>query len=201
MLVGPKTIVRLPVNCVERGRWAYRSSAFATAPHAAYPDLRRAQARHRASGAQAQVWAEVAAKSQRLEVASPTEAAQELYVSRAPALEDYAQALPRLDGQSGALVACGGTVVCLDYVGRSDVFAGLYAKLLRGYALEAVEVGAKPVSKAALARFLRAVSGAERHLDRPVGLGSEARLGGEVIGAELEAFGELVALSAYPLAA
>jgi hypothetical protein len=44
---------------------------------------------------------------------------------------------PRLDGQSGVLVGIGGRLVCLDYVLRSDVFAGLYLKLLRGYALTA----------------------------------------------------------------
>jgi hypothetical protein len=36
----------------------------------------------------------------------------------------------RLDGQSGVVVGVAGGIACLDYVSRSDVFAGLYLKLL-----------------------------------------------------------------------
>jgi len=41
----------VPVHCVERGRWAYRSQRFAPAAHAAAPELRR----HKG---QAEAWAE-----------------------------------------------------------------------------------------------------------------------------------------------
>src|SRR2546422_678881 len=44
----------VPVHCVERGRWAYRSQRFAPAAHAASPELRR-------HNGQAEVWAEVSA--------------------------------------------------------------------------------------------------------------------------------------------
>jgi hypothetical protein len=60
----------------------------------------------------------------------PTEAAKAMYVSHRVSLDEYAQALPRLDGQSGVVVGVAGGIACLDYVSRSDVFAGLYLKLL-----------------------------------------------------------------------
>ena len=56
----------VPVNCVERGRWSYRSEQFAPAPRAAHPQMRR---KSREAG-QASVWAEISAKSARLDAAS-----------------------------------------------------------------------------------------------------------------------------------
>jgi hypothetical protein len=91
----------------------------------------------------------VSAKSARLAADSPTRAAEEMYVQRSASLEEYVEALPRLDGQAGAIVGIAGELVCLDYVSRSEVFAGLYLKLLRGYALSAIE---RPLDKPATRR-------------------------------------------------
>ena len=126
----------MPVSCVERGRWSYRSELFAPAPRTAYPDLRRAK---REGGGQSDVWSNVAAKSARLDAWSPTDASEEMYVKRGASLEEYVAKLPRSEGQCGSIVCLAGRVVCLDFVGRSDVYAGLYSKLLRGYALDAIE--------------------------------------------------------------
>src|SRR5215213_5599213 len=108
-LVPAKARTVVAVSCVERGRWAYRSRArdtvsqasvrsFTPAPRAAYPDLRRAK---HEGAAQGEVWQSVAAKAARLDAHSPTEAAEELYVSRAAPLERFLAALPRHDGQCG----------------------------------------------------------------------------------------------------
>ena len=120
-------------------------------------------------------------------------------MSRSSSLDEYVQALPRLDGQSGVLVGIGGRLVCLDYVSRSDVFAGLYLKLLRGYALDAIEspVG-RPLSKTAVGRFLGELELAERTRRPAPGLGEEDLLEGYVVGSELTADGEVVALSVFP---
>ena len=139
VFVEAHSTARILVTCVERGRWRYRSRAFASASRVGYPQLRRLQAEHRDRGSQQMVWAEVAATSARNGMASPTEAAEELYHAHAPTLEEYAHALPRLPGQSSCLVAIAGTIDSLDVVRRSDVLAGLHPKLLRGYALEELD--------------------------------------------------------------
>ena len=192
-LVAAGMTVRIDANCVEHGRWSWRSRTFAPAPRVAYPALRRAKL----DGGQEAVWSSVAAKSVRMNAFSPTDAAEALYDSRAGSLDEYTVALPRLDGQSGALVAVAGKVVCLDYVSRSDVFAGLYAKLLRGYALDALErPKAKPLRARAVDEFLQALGDRRGALYHLPGLGSATRVLGAVAGQELVAEGEIVALNA-----
>jgi hypothetical protein len=194
VLVEAGASLKIPVHCVERGRWAYRSRSFTPAPRAAYPSLRKAQRE-----GQSAVWAEVGAKSHRMQSLSLTEAAEQLYADHRSSLDEYLQALPRLDGQAGVLVGIAGRLVCLDYVSRSEVFAGLYLKLLRGYALEAIETPVdKPLRKAAVGRFLGELELAQRTSGPAIGLGERGELTEYAVGSELVLDGEVVALTAFP---
>ncbi len=187
--------VALPVHCVEHGRWSRPTASFAPSPNLAYPKLRAA--RHRGGG-QSEVWASVAAKAERLDAHSPTGAQDAIYRKRRPMLDLYLQKLPRLDGQSGALIGIAGQIVCLDYVSRPDVFAGLYAKLLRGYALDAMETPEeRSIRKSAVERFLGRIDREAVQLVEPVGIGTSASYAGKVRGMELSAHGELIAMTAF----
>jgi hypothetical protein len=195
-LVGGRSRTSLPVDCVEHGRWAYRTRVFASADRVAYPEQRRL--RH-AGGGQGEVWANVSAKAARHAARSATDAQEAIYEKRATTLDEYLSALPRLDGQSGVLVGIGGVIACLDYVGRADVFAGLYAKLLRGYALDATERPVpKRLARRAVESFLHGIERAPRRLAPAVSLGSESRFAGPILGIELIAHGEIVCLTAFP---
>jgi hypothetical protein len=198
ILVPAQSKLEIPAKCVEAGRWGYRSRDFAPAPRAAYPELRRI--RHDLGRpSQPHVWAEIDAKSARLGTHSPTRAAEEMFVRRADSLDQYLQALPRLDGQAGVLVGIAGELVCLDYVSRSEVFAGLYLKLLRGYALSAIERPVdKPLRRRDIGRFLGELELAKRHRRPAVGLGEEGVLTEYAVGSELTVDGEVVALSSFP---
>ena len=193
ILVEARSTLKIPVNCVEQGRWAWGSARLAPAPQTAYPELRLAL-RH----GQHAVWESVAAKQGRFAVHAPTGAAEAIYRSRDAELDEYLRALPRLPGQAGALVAIAGRVCCLDYVSRSEVFAGLYRKLLRGYALDALERPVeRPLSKAAVGRFLGELELADRAWRPAVGLGEEGRFAGYAVGSELVVEGEVLALGAF----
>jgi len=195
-LVAAKSRAVVAVSCVERGRWAYRSQAFAPAPRAAYPDLRRAK---HEGAAQREVWQSVAAKAARLDAHSPTEAAEELYVARAAPLEKFLVALPRRDGQCGAVACIGGRVTCVDWVSRSDAWASLHAKLVRGYALDAIEQPRRaPFPSRALAMIALALARAQRFAAPAGTVGEVRRVEDErVVGSELAARGEVVALTAF----
>jgi hypothetical protein len=198
ILVAAGTKLEIPAKCVEQGRWGYRSRRFAPAPRVAHPELRRL--RHDlGTPSQQAVWGEVSAKSARLGVRSATGAAEQMYVDRRASLDEYVQSLPRLDGQAGVIVGIAGELVCLDCVSRSDVFAGLYLKLLRGYALSAIERPIdRPLRRRDLGRFLGELELAKRDHRPAVGLGQEGALTEYVVGSELVLDGEVVALSAYP---
>ena len=136
------------------------------------------------------MWADISAKQARLAVVSPTDASEQMYLAQSVSLDEYEQALPRLDGQSGVIVGIGGRLVCLDFVSRSDVFAGLYHKLLRGYALDAIESRSdRPLSNAAVGRFLGELELAS---------GEAPTFEGYAVGTRLVVGGETIALSAFP---
>src|ERR1700755_2929353 len=81
VLVAAGRSLRVPVSCVEHGRWdgARRHEAFTPAPQAAYPSLRAMK--NRAAHARVAT-GEVAAKSSRLDVASTTGATHDIYEDR-----------------------------------------------------------------------------------------------------------------------
>jgi hypothetical protein len=144
-LVAAKSETKIPVSCVEQGRWHAQSARFEAARHAAYPDLRLRKAEQLSAEpmargvAQSAVWEEVAAKAGRHGVHSPTGAAADIYRSREDALSDLRRAFPLVPGQCGALLALGGDRLCLDYLSRPAAFARLYPKLVDGYLLDALE--------------------------------------------------------------
>ena len=202
VLVAARSETRIPVSCVEEGRWSQRSASFAAARHHAYPALRRRKAETLAAepmalgAAQAAVWEEVSAKSARLGVHSPTRAQADVFAARERDLDGLRSAFPLQPGQSGAAVAVGGGV-CVDYVSRPDAFARLYPKLLDGYLLDALDAPAAS-AHAPLESFVVAVERAARSRRRSVGLGDDVRVRGDgVVGGALELDGELIQLSAF----
>lgn len=187
VLVPAKTSTPIGVNCVERGRWGDQGTQFSAAPRAAHP-----AGRHAARlGGQGAVWSEIAQKSARLDAVSTTEAAAEMYLSRATSLSEYLGALPRVAGQCGSIVSIGGRIVCLDYVSRSEVYAGLHAKLVRGYALDALEhQGEAPFPHDYARLFIERIGRAERR--------NGELLGRNLVGTEVVVAGETVSLSVLP---
>jgi hypothetical protein len=205
VLVPAASETRIPVSCVEEGRWSSRGAAFAPARHAAYPELRRRKAERLSAAplalgaAQGEVWQAVADKSARHAVRSETGAQADIFAAREDALAALRDAFPLQPGQSGALLALAGGRLCLDYVSRPDAFARLYPKLLDGYLLDAIEaLDAKAASAGDLERFLMAVAAADRSRRRSPGLGDDVRVRGEgVVGSGLELERELIQLSAF----
>jgi hypothetical protein len=202
---------RVPVSCVEAGRWDGRrhGEEFRSSPQAAYPELRHAKNRHVrervAAGMapraeQGQVWADVAYKSARHGVRSPTGAMHDVYEARRSRLGDLTGAVRRRDGQLGALVSIGGRFVVLDWVGRDDVFADLFGPLVQGYALDALEANdASAPSLEDAQGFVDLILGTDAAGARSIGLGLDLRFAADgVAGCGLATDGELVQLTAFP---
>jgi hypothetical protein len=202
VLVAAQSETRIPVSCVEEGRWRTRSSHFGAARHAAYPELRRRKAERLSAAplergaAQGEVWQALAEKAGRLGVHSPTGAQADVFSMYEHDLGLMRSAFPLQPGQSGAALVVG-EEVCLDYVSRPEAFARLYPKLLEGYLLDALEKADSPPA-GDLDAFLAAV--AEGALSRrpSAGVGDDIRLRGErTVGSGLELDGELLQFCAF----
>jgi len=204
VLVAACSETRIPVSCVEEGRWASRSAAFAPARHPACPELRRHKAQLLSAEplarglAQSEVWSEVRSKIDRLEAASPTGAQADVFTSRNDELARLRHAFPLAPGQSGAVFALG-DAMCLDYVSRPEAFALLYPKLLDGYLLDAIErLDGSPARLEQVEELATRVEAANRSRRPSASLGEDVRLHGSgVVGSGLELEGELIQLCAF----
>lgn len=151
-LVAPGKSLKLPVTCVEAGRWQHErhSEDFVVAPQAAHPELRRRkneQVRAEMAAArepradQQKVWEEVAATAARHGVASGTGAMHDVFERHRATLDEAAERVPMHCSQVGMLAAMAGRFVVLDYVSDVEAFASLQARLVQGYALDALDLG------------------------------------------------------------
>lgn len=150
---------------------------------------------------QGAVWDEVALMSDRMGVASDTGAMHDIYDGRGDRLDESCSAVHLQDGQTGALVCINGRPTVLDHVSRPEAFAALHAPLVRGYALEALDVvGASPPAEREPAdAFLQTVLRARTTEHDGIGLGRDVRFAeAGVAGAGLVAGDELVQLTAFP---
>jgi hypothetical protein len=205
VLIAAASETRIPVSCVEQGRWSARSAFFGAARHTAYPELRRRKAERLSADplslgvAQAEVWEALAEKATRHGVRSATGAQADIFRGRDSELAALRRAFPLQPGQSGALFALGRRRLCLDYVSRPDAFVQLYPKLLEGYLLDASErLDGRAASQATLESFLSGAEAAIRSRRRSAGLGDDLRLrAGGIVGSGLDYRDELVQLSAF----
>lgn len=212
VLVGARSALQVPVSCVEAGRWdgARHGEEFTPAPHAAYPSLRslknraarvNAVAGETPRAAQGEVWDDVARKSVRMNVASPTGAMHDIYADRRDRLSAFRGAIDLHDGQTGALVFVAGRPVVLDHVSRPDVYAALHGPLVEGYALDALEAGEQPapVDRDRADTFMQVVLEARISEHDGIGLGRDVRFASlAATGTGLVAGDELVQLTAFP---
>jgi hypothetical protein len=204
VLVEAQSELRIPVSCVEEGRWRSVSATFGRSPQISHAELRRRKAealaaRPLARGAsQGEVWDAVRQKAARMHVSSPTGASADIYRAYERDLRALEDAFPAQPGQCGAVLGLGAEL-CLDLVSRPDAFARLWPKLRAGYLLDALErLDGEPTGERRLQGFLRAVAAAEPARQPSAGLGEDVRLrGAGVIGSGLELEGELVQLSAF----
>ncbi len=213
MLVPAGAKLTVPVSCVEAGRWdgTRHGEAFRPAPQAAYPSLRRMKNVHAAQAVQAgaaaradqaAVWAEVADRGSRHAAPAPTQAMHDVFEHRRRDLDAMTAAIEMRCSQTGMLAWVGDRFAVLDRVSRPEVLESLFAPLVQGYALDALET-AKPQTPPSVEE---AGAFLERVLAVPVvehdglGLGRSIRVapGAAMSGAGVLVDGEVVQLSVFP---
>jgi hypothetical protein len=209
LVAGGKRLT-IPVSCVEQGRWAYRSPEFTAAKRTLFAQARarkvqsvsdalRTRGERRAN--QSQVWADVAAKANALRVESETLAMSDIYLGRDAQIDTYVRTFRALPAQRGAVVAVAGKVVGIELFDSAAAFSRYLEKLVRAYALDAIEgnAGERSAPSEGDARaFLDRIGTTDTQRYKALGEGDDLRLTGHgIAGGALAANGRLVHLAAF----
>jgi hypothetical protein len=201
--------VRVPVYCVEAGRWTETTAQFSTKENLGTWSL-RSNAQASAPAAQESIWGEVEKMQAKAGARSATGAYQDIYEdrklnARLQALEAGLKNVPSLAaGTVGAICALGGRVLSMDVFADASAFQQLWPKILRASALSAVTAAAEE-SAGHMTRdnawsFLEQVSDLRFSQEKGVDLGVEVRAAGRGITASaLVHDGVVLHLSAFPL--
>lgn len=158
---------------------------------------------------QSQVWNEIEQKSARLQARSATSAMGDIFERQANAVEAFVRGLPVVEHQVGAVFILNGEPRGVDLFDSPQTFRSLMPKILRGYALDAIDRRSNPLpdvssstahpgTKTVAEAFVRQVLDAPRTQFAAPGLGHTWRLfAPQVAGGALMANGNLVHLSAF----
>jgi hypothetical protein len=207
MLVGAASTQRVPVACVEAGRWDPRGDGepMSPSPQAASPRLRairRAASRRGRTprgDAQKAIWEEIDEIARRHSVSSSSRSMHDVYEARRERLDVLAGPIVPQDGQVGALVAIGGRFVVLDYVSDPAAWSALARQLVQGYALDALDARELDSPSDADAReFLDLLWRAPRRDHAAAGIGRNAQFDfGRLAGSDLSWEDETIAATAF----
>jgi hypothetical protein len=188
VLVGPgKT--RIPVTCVEAGRWDSGPTGFRTGSYETM-NLRAMKMAgiHVSSKTigdrlrkfladQGKVWGSVRGTSNLHRVSSPTMAMFDIYSSRevSRSLNDITSGIELPNEASGAVIGIGGRVVACDLFENSAVFSRMWPRLLQSYALSAIGGKGLPPSLEAAESFVMRPWRTTPNATPSVGLGDDVR--------------------------
>lgn len=217
LILPARSKTRIPVSCMEHGRWHTQTARFSHGLHYSPSKVRRHARRHEAAhagmaeaadpcvlaGAQGDVWNQIADYSAQLGAGSETGALDHLYEARSLDLEAWTKRFPWVDDQIGILAFLGDQPLGMDVVGGHRLYARLHRRLVSGYVMDAFaarEAGNWPEpSRSAAERFRQRVDGAARTRAPTVGKGTYGVLSGDVVGGELGLERRLAHLSAFPI--
>jgi len=137
LVLAPRSRARVPVFCVEHGRWS-GGAAFESAHAMGHVELRKLAL----SGDQGKVWSEVARSNARLGTQSRSDtyraAARKLGGDAGPLARRILDRLAAAPGVAGLAVAIDGEVVAVEWFGSPRLFAKLEQKLVASYAAQAL---------------------------------------------------------------
>ena len=196
IMVGARTEFPMPVTCVERGRWAYRTRGFSTSGTSAHHALRLMMAKDvhdsyrkfgRADSDQGAVWGEVARKLSFFKHQSPSRALHDAYESQEARLKRFHDDLTPSENWSGAVFCFGDSIVGADLFDQPSTLRLLWPKLVRAYAFDALE-GERhgTVDRSAVEAWLSGLSRTAVDSFPAEGIGTDVRLEGDrLVGAML----------------
>jgi len=188
-LIAGNTEVVIPVSCVEQGRWRYKSKEFSSSEKMMHASLRRShqedikeslKRKMRYQSNQSRIWQDIAEKSARMEVNSPTRAMADVYETYEDKLKGFSEKFHLIEWQVGAVFAINGQILGLEGFGCHDTFKQFFKKLIKSYALDALDSkassknGSVPPDK--VRKFISFTTGAVFSKHPSIGMGTNITL-------------------------
>lgn len=191
IMVAPHTELPIPVSCVERGRWGYRSAHFGSTTSSSHSHLRKLMHGHATAGyrdhgkptsKQSEVWQEVDRKLSESHSSSDTQYLHKAYEDTETHLGAMVGELTLPEGASGAVFAYGGQIVGFDLFDRPATLAKLWPKLVRAYGIDAYTTQTeKRVNQAEVQGWLQGAGQAKEEVFKSPGVGNDVRMEGPTL--------------------
>ncbi len=150
VLVAAHTKIKIPVSCVEQGRWVYKSRYFGSSGSHSPSKLRRAlkasvsrsvKEKRGHTSDQGEVWKEVACLHAAHGVESSSAAMSDAFDTYGDRIGAYREKLKYVNGASGVAVAIGEKVVAVDLFDKPATCQKVWDRLLSGVVFDALEAG------------------------------------------------------------
>lgn len=200
--------IKIPVSCMEAGRWTSRREDFASG-EAVFPAKSRARQKESVSysllregtfrGDQGRVWDEVSLSLHQMSAASPTADFRAARLKATHRIEAFVEAFHPAAGQVGAIFISKNGILGLELLATAELFGRCAKKIIRSFAFEVLaddDLTSIP-SEAATAWWAKVREGTLARRSSP-GAGEDLRTeAGNLIGSGLLWEGALVHFSCF----
>jgi hypothetical protein len=211
ILAPAQKAITIPVSCVEQGRWSHNSSEFSSEDRVHFSRGRSAKAasvsRSMASGDsrrsnQDEIWQNISEKAVRFKVDSNTDSMSDIYKDRKSSIEEFVHAFTYTENQVGSVFCIDGAVAGIDLFDNPGTLRKLMPKLIRSYALDALETSSNDSNATSVnevQRFIEIVATTEVQEFPAIGLGEDLRVNSHMIsGGALINDGRIIHLGVFP---
>jgi hypothetical protein len=220
VLIAAKVKLKVPVSCVEAGRWSRTTKHFSSKGYMAPRRLREMKMRSvhenlrthkQAISDQPEVWREVNLLMFEADCHSPSAAMSDVYDRHAGRISDLAERFPAQEGQRGHIILVNGEVMGADIFHDAPLYRQSHRKMLSSYAFceemaRMKGTAPKPSGRAKspakrAAEFLEMCLAAPTETYPGVSLGQDHRFSlPEAVGSALEHEGAVLFAEFFPAA-
>ncbi len=222
ILAPAKKVMKIPVSCVERGRWGYETRAnrksheFTESPNVMFCEVRAQKSRdvyqsmmnlgsHAAD--QGSVWTHISGMAAKLGHASRTDAMEDVYEKSRASIDEYLRDIEAADGQIGAVFSINGKPAGLELFDSTETLRMYLPKIVRSYSLNAMADHSAMAkrngqSEAEAQKLLDSVLELDAKSFPALGLGEDLRIESpEITGGALAQNGQVIHLAAFTASA
>ena len=146
VLLKANSKTKIPVSCVEQGRWSQRSTKFSVGSYSP-SNIRASKSKQVAYSLaacgvahsdQGAIWDEVGQSMYKLRASSPTMAMHDAVEQRRESIDSYIKALKYPKESRGVIAAINGRFVAADVFDKAATLKRVWPRLITGYALDAL---------------------------------------------------------------